>query len=282
MKQVFLFCFAISVLIGCTSSFQKIEGVYVNESTSDNNLALFFLFQDDSLIIRSHELFSKQLKLKYNKNDIVVSGYNDSIKFNLTQNKHFYKINYKGENFLSLVGSDNSKVSTADISPISINYKNVKPISGYWKSTNAGNFDKSWLYINDNQETISVSYLNDELVNFGTNKGSISFPIGKILNINNIYLFEFLSDSYNQETYLIDYLSDDRIQLFSIFDSKKVYYHFKRTNFEYLPKDLKELIIKKEDNPTRFDFEGGKMKPLKVVTSDFEVEIEEIVPVKIE
>lgn len=282
MKRILICCFTILLFCSCASKLQKIEGVFVNEDISDKNRALFFLFQDDSLIIRSHEFFSKGFKLKYNGKNITVNGYNDSITFKITPEKHHYNINYLGEKFLTFVDSNNRKIGIAKISPISIRYLNNKPFSGYWKSTDVGGFDEAWMYINENNQAISVSYIDDELIEFSTNSDSTPFSDGKVLKVNDIYFLEFLSGNYNQETCLIDYLSDDKIQIFTKYETRKLYAHFKRVNFEYLPKELKEIVLKKEKNPTRFDYEGGIIKKLEVIISGHEEEEEEIIPIKIE
>jgi hypothetical protein len=239
--------------------------LYINETNTDTSIPpLFFSFTEDSWLVSSHGNDVTRFTLDYKSNIILAK--NDSIALKIIPSNFGYTI----------LDDSSSKVADDEVVvfPMQTNYKNTKEIFGYWKSTDMYYLDESWLYIN---ETIEVSYVDNELFEYFIDSGTTNFPKGEILKLHENYFVEFLSDNYNQKTFLIDYISDDIIQIFNFEMGLKNYTHYKRTNFEYLHKELKEIVLKNEKNPTRFNYKGGE--GLKIIVSDHEEE--ETIPVKI-
>ncbi|MDC9721862.1 MAG: hypothetical protein PSN34_03700 [Urechidicola sp.] len=262
---------AVFILIAFSScKMSKIDGVFVN-SNLKYRAPLFFSFKNDSLFLKNHKAEEFiGLRLSYKNNKIV--AVNDSCFFN--DEKLSLKFEITQSNFsLDIIDVSVNPLfnETINATPIKTNYQNKTSIAGYWLSTYS-DFEKAYFYINDKFEVVTVSLYNDELIYF-SERGKIIY--GKINQINSeTYLDIFVNTDY-LETYLLDKIDDERIQLFYTESrtNNKNYFHLTKVNFSMLPRELKDEVIKKEMDTTRFDSESRK--GLEIISSDFE-EIEEI------
>ena len=260
----------ILIAFASCSKMTKIEGVFVNSSMQHYD-PLFFSFKNDSLFVKYHK--SNEfigLRLTYKEDKVVAVNdswfFNDeklSLKFEITDNNYSLDITDFSINPLFK--------ETINITPIKTNYQNKKSIAGYWLNTDVSDFEETYFYINDEFDVVSVSLYNNELVHF-SERGKIIY--GKINQINSEYYFDIFVNTDYQETFLLDKIDDEKIQLFST-DSRtnnKYYYHLIKVNFSRLPRELKDEVIKKETDTTRFDSEKRILKGLEINSSDFEDE----------
>ena len=268
MKRIFICCFAILLFCSCASKLQKIEGVFISEANIERNEPLFFSFDKDSLFIKSHYGDFDGYILDYTSKEIFAK--NDSTTFKIIPDGFGYTI------FPQSLDSVHKLVKVS-ISPVKTIYNNTKKIVGYWESNGFGH-EETHMYINDENEIVYTTYYDGEILNYsGWNGGTTVSPRAKIIEFKKNYYYVASGPFYT--TALIDYLSDNKIQFFTKHGNEKNYFHDKRINFEILHKELKEIVLKKEKDSTRFDFEGGGY--MKIITSDYEEEtIDTIINIK--
>lgn len=251
--------------VSCKMS--KVEGVFVN-SNLKYRAPLFFSFKNDSLFIKYHKADEFiGLRLAYKKNKVI--AVNDSYFFNDEELSLRFEITQDNFSLNAIDVSTNPLFKeTMNVTPIKTNYQNEGSIAGYWVSSYS-DFEKTYFYINDELKVVSVSLYNDELITF-SERGEIIY--GKINQINSDYYFDIFVNTDYLETYLLDKIDNEKIQLFftDSHTNNKYYFHLVKVNFSVLPRELKDEVIKQETDTTRFDSEKRILKGLEIISSEYE------------